>query len=133
MNFTTHALVGAALGSHIGLPAAAVATGLTSHLILDLIPHHDAEDWRGVLLDVSVGAGALYILRSCLITASWWGALAATAPDLEVVARHVGLRRGRWGFPTHNGDHLHGRWPPPAGVLTQVTLAMASALAILLA
>ncbi|HSW09902.1 MAG TPA: hypothetical protein VLK32_03240 [Bacillota bacterium] len=126
MNFTTHALAGAALGVHVGAPAAAVAIGLTSHLVLDIIPHHDVTDWRGVLLDVSVGATAFYLLRSCLAAAGWWGALAATAPDLEVALRHFGLWRGRCGFPTHNGYHLHGRWSPIPGTLIQLPFGLAS-------
>ena len=130
MNFTTHVLVGAALGAHVGSPAAAVATGLTSHLILDLIPHHDVADWRGALVDVSVGAAAFYLLQSSLTAAGWWGALAAIFPDLEVGLRHLGLWRVRWGFPCHV-DRLHGRWPPPTGILTQLPFAGASFLFIL--
>jgi hypothetical protein len=132
MNFTTHALVGAALGVYVGSPAAAVATGLTSHLILDLIPHHDVADWRGALLDVSASAATFWLLRSCLAAAGWWGAIAATAPDLEVGLRHIGLWRGRAGFPTHNGYHLHGRWPPVAGTLIQFPFALVSLALILL-
>ncbi|HHY95204.1 MAG TPA: hypothetical protein GX513_09375 [Firmicutes bacterium] len=120
MYFTTHALVGAAIGAKSGTMTGAVLGGLLSHLVLDTIPHHDATGPRGALIDIAVGALALFLLRHSMGSLAWWGAAAGTIPDLEVVLRYYGiLHRSPWGFPSHNWSFLHHGWAPPGGVLIQ--------------
>lgn len=131
MYFTTHGLVGAALGASTGSPAAAVAAGLLSHIVLDVIPHDDASGPRGVLIDIGVGVTMLVLLRRHLGPLAWWGAAAATLPDLEVVLRYYGiLQRSPWGFPSHNWAFLHHRWPPPGGVLIQIPFILLALLSL---
>lgn len=47
MTSTAHALVGAAIAAHFRTPEAALPLALTSHFVLDSIPHWDfGTDWR---------------------------------------------------------------------------------------
>lgn len=47
MTATAHALVGAAIASRIPDPATAIALAITSHFIMDTIPHWDmGTNWR---------------------------------------------------------------------------------------
>lgn len=125
MYFTTHGLVGAALGAAAGSPAGAVAAGLLSHAVLDAVPHHDVPGPRWALVDIAAGALLLWLLRRHLGPAAWWGALAATVPDLEVVLRYYRvLKPGPWGFPSHHLPFLHHRWPLPEGALVQLALLL---------
>lgn len=41
MTLTTHAAIGAAIGSLVGSPMLGFTLGLTSHLLVDMIPHGD--------------------------------------------------------------------------------------------
>ncbi|NBS68935.1 hypothetical protein EBT31_08455 [bacterium] len=41
MTLTTHAVIGAAIGSLVGNPAIGFSIGLVSHLLVDMIPHGD--------------------------------------------------------------------------------------------
>lgn len=65
---TPHLLVGAAIGSVVANPGIAFLSGITSHLILDIIPHADSDlldepdkgnimpvDYIPVALDIIVG------------------------------------------------------------------------------
>lgn len=131
MYFTTHGLVGAAVGAGTGSPAAAVAAGLLSHIVLDVIPHHDASGPRGALVDIAVGVAVLVLLRRPLGPLAWWGAVAATLPDLEVALRYYGiLKPTPWGFPSHNWAFLHHRWPLPGGALVQVPFLLLALLSL---
>ena len=131
MYFTTHGLVGAALGARTGSPGGAVVAALLSHIVLDAIPHHDASGPRGALVDIAVGLAALVLLRRHLGPLAWLGAAAATLPDLEVVLRYYGiLQRSPWGFPSHNWAFLHHRWPPPGGAIVQVPFLLLALLSL---
>lgn len=47
MTATAHALVGAAIASRVADPATAIALAITSHFIMDTIPHWDmGTNWR---------------------------------------------------------------------------------------
>lgn len=115
----------------MGSPAAAVAAGLLSHAILDAVPHHDAAGPRDALVDVALGLVGLFLLRRHMGPLAWWGALAATLPDVEVVLRYYGvLHPSPWGFPSHNWAFLHHRSPPPGGVLVQAPFLLLALLSL---
>ena len=77
MLFTTHALVGAALGSAVGNPTGAFLAGIPLHHVLDWIPHNDPgsffygkeepkdmvpSQWFMAFLDVIMGVGFVSLL-----------------------------------------------------------------------
>ena len=123
-----HALVGAAIGRLTGNRGAAFGIGVLSHLLCDLLPHRDLNPRvEASLLAVALGTVAAGAGIDSPETA---GAIGAVAPDFENAAVVCGLLpRERMVFPSHQGDHSHGR--PIDTVLPQVALA-ACCLAIVL-
>jgi hypothetical protein len=129
--FTTHLLAGAALGktaSGLGAPVwAGFLLGLTSHAVLDVVPHHDYRRARYALLDVAAGvAFALALFHGPFARAEWWGGVGGVLPDLEVAVGHVVLSLGRpwrdW-FPSHSGLLPHAQCPLPQGLFFQALFA----------
>ncbi len=114
----THFAAGALVGGATGNVWAAAVAGLTSHAVLDAIPHYDHPDWR-----VELGGGlASLVLLLLLPFASWpavIGGLAGMLPDLENLLHKLGkLERRQFIFPSHTGLVPHtkrssGGWARP--------------------
>lgn len=72
MTATAHALVGGAIAAHFGNPVIAIPIALTSHFVMDSIPHWDfGTDWRArpkastgayALLETIFGVGLALVL-----------------------------------------------------------------------
>lgn len=92
MLVTNHVLVGALLGAAIGRPGAALAAGVVSHPVLDLLPHWGRPVSRQEFLTVAVvdGSCGLAILIALAVrtparrrAAVLAGALGGAFPDLD--------------------------------------------------
>ncbi len=128
---STHFATGAALGKIAGSNWLALILGLFSHILLDVLPHHDYRGRRGIILDSVV---ALAMLLWLLSTPSYiiWGAAAGALPDLEVIINRLFFKGGgRRFFPSHSGilPHPSRKWPE--GFILQASI-MAGALVFLL-
>lgn len=112
MLFTTHALVGAAIGVTTGNPYAGFAGGVISHHLLDMVPHFDQgtfrlkrlrapyltinneytrfsfnrRDWVMLFVDWAVAGILFWIIFASLPAALWplvfFGALGGLTPDI---------------------------------------------------
>lgn len=133
-----HALSGLALGvlAPIGLGYLLVAA-LLLHLVLDLVPHWDYTGisrgaWAAiadVLSSVAVVTALAIILR--LPAAALAAAVMSALPDLDVFdAVLPGKPRRRW-FPSHWRVFPHGRASARVGVTVQVSVVVASVLAVI--
>ena len=119
-----HAFIGAAAGRLIGRQDGAMAAGVASHLICDLLPHKDFDP----RVEAPLLAVTLTFLgwRFGLKSPEFLGATGAVAPDVENAASYVGLiSADDMKFPSHRGDHMHGpkvRSALPQGILAAVCL-----------
>jgi hypothetical protein len=120
-----HAAVGAAVGRLAGEPKGALAAGVATHLLGDLLPHKDFDPKvEAPLLALTLG----FLAWRCGVTSpEFIGAMGAVAPDFENAASRVGLiPEDAMKFPTHRGAHMHGpvvRSAWPQGVLAAACLA----------
>jgi hypothetical protein len=122
----THFAAGALAGSLIPVPFAAPFIGLGSHLLLDMIPHKDFEDYRieivlWIIAMIVLFAGGAY---------SWAIVLAglfAVLPDLENLLQKTGrIRRDQMIFPGHRKGFIrHGRETGAWSVVVQVAFTVA--------
>ncbi len=134
---TTHALTGAYLGRHTRSRVAALAAGLASHVVLDVLPHwgvasrtDDPDDartfWRVAVADGLVTAATLLWLARRGQGTALAGAVGAVTPDLNKPAEVVGI--GLWGERANRWhadiQRLEGprRWPVDV-VVTAAALA----------
>lgn len=128
MIVSLHVATGAGAGALLGNRAAALAAGPLLHLLGDRMPHHDIpsrrfETWTGI------GALSLVALRHGPLGAATLGAVAASVPDVEHLARFP-RPGGRKVFPSHRviGWHRSGGVPAwaqlvTAGILLGLVLA----------
>lgn len=115
-----HALVGAVVGRVAGKRPGALASGVATHLIGDLIPHKDLNP--KVEAPLLAGAMGLIAWRFGFKSPEFIGAFGGMAPDLENAAMLTGLiPREAMRFPTHLGDDRHG--PKIDSALPQALLA----------
>lgn len=120
-----HAVVGAAVGRLIGSRPGALAAGVATHLIGDLLPHKDFDPKvEAPLLAATLGVLAV---RCGVNSPEFLGAVGGIAPDVENAAGIVGIiPRESMRFPTHVGDGaFHGpktRSAWPQGVLAALCL-----------
>ncbi len=129
---STHFATGAALGKIAGSNWLALILGLFSHILLDVLPHHDYRGRRGIILDSVV---TLSMVLWLLPNPSYilWGAVGGAIPDLEVIINRVFFRGGgRRFFPSHSGILPHPSRVWPQGFFIQASIMMA-ALVFLLA
>lgn len=130
MYFSTHLLIGAAVGKVVGDPFLGGALGLLSHAAFDGVPHHDYYSVGLGLLDAAVGL-TLFALalngRGAPLVA---GAVAGAFPDIEIVIKQA-LSKWPMLFPSHSGLTPHRRLKLPWGFATQAAIA-AVALAVIL-
>lgn len=116
--FGTHAIAGGTLGySFAQTDMQALILGLTSHIFLDIMPHHDPKlsDTFDLGFHAFFNLGALVIVERMYTEKDsdsrlLWGAIGGILPDLE----HL-LFLGKCGpdlcpqkiFPVHNGRLPH--------------------------
>lgn len=129
MMVSVHAAVGAMLGAGVRKPGEAVAAGIASHLLCDLVPHkdYDIKIEAPLALVVFVYLARRYGWRS----PQFWGAVGAVLPDGEnALALLNVIGEDQTLFPTHNKSASwyigHGEAiPSPA---SQIALALISLL-----
>jgi hypothetical protein len=117
----THFAAGALAGSLIPNPIAAPFIGLGSHLLLDVIPHRDFEDYR---LEIALWIVAMIVLfaggaHSASIVLC---GLFAVLPDLENLLWKTGkIRDEQKMFPGHRkGFIMHGRETGTWSIVLQI-------------
>jgi hypothetical protein len=117
----THFAAGALAGSLIPIPIASPFIGLGSHLLLDMIPHKDFEDYR---LEIVLWVVAMIVLfvggaHSAAIVLC---GLFAVLPDLENLLQKTGkIRDDQKIFPGHRKGFIrHGRETGTWSVVLQV-------------
>jgi len=115
-----HACIGAAVGRLIGRQDGAIAAGVATHLLADLMPHKDFDPKvEAPLLAVTM---AFLGWRFGVKSPEFLGAAGAVAPDVENAASRVGLLAAdKMRFPTHLGESRHG--PKVGSALPQGILA----------
>jgi len=119
-----HALVGAAVGKASRHTGGAFVAGVITHAIGDLLPHKDFDPKTEAPLLAATMAAIAW--RHGFKSPEFWGAVGGFAPDFENAAQVVKLiRPDQMVFPTHQGDHVHGRKTESA--LPQGILALACA------
>ncbi len=126
MTGSGHACIGAFVGALSGSPGKALAVGVVSHAICDIIPHSEAPRALDLVLAGAAlgGIAAGFGARS----AEFWGAAGGVLPDVEHGLVVAGLMKEQHCvFPTHSGALPHGR---NGGFLWQ---AVAAATALTLA
>jgi len=123
MMAAVHAVVGAAAGRRLRRPAAALAAGVGTHLVGDLIPHRDFP--LALELPLMLAALALLARGRGVTSPTLWGALGGVLPDVENGLHLMGLvpERAKL-FPTHNGVLPHGR--PIRSIANQLLLVLAA-------
>ncbi|HHU52354.1 MAG TPA: hypothetical protein GXZ36_11120 [Firmicutes bacterium] len=120
MYCTTHALVGGfTAGSGAGLVTAFLG-GLVSHLILDVVPHHDYYEAKWGVLDFLTAVSLVLFCREKFVGLPYFlpGAIGGALPDLEVALSHVTGKRWLI-FPSHTGLTPHHRMEWPWGFFVQ--------------
>lgn len=120
-----HAIVGAAVGRIANRHGGALAAGVATHLLGDLMPHKDFEPKvEAPLLAVTLG---LIALKFGVTSPEFVGAFGGIAPDIENAASVAGLiPREAMRFPTHLGEDKHGpkvKSALPQGILAAACLA----------
>lgn len=125
-----HAALGAALGKAIKNPLVAFGAGLGSHVVGDVVPHHDMDIGETPLV---FGTLAYIAYQHGWKSSQFWGALGAVCPDFEHIPyelkkdpRRYAAMKEKW-VPTHNGKLPHGTWPSEAkwGVMLNFSLFIA--------
>lgn len=136
--FGTHGVVGGALGYSVAqTDLQAFVLGLTSHALLDMMPHHDPKitDPFDVTFHVFFNLGALFTIEKMYNVKDHdsrllWGVIGGIIPDLE----HL-IFLGQCGtdlcpakiFPAHNGLLPHrGSAPLWQGYLYETSLIVIS-------
>jgi hypothetical protein len=122
----THFAAGALAGSLIPNPIAAPFLGLGSHLLLDMIPHKDFEDYRleialWIVAMIALFAGGAYTLAILL------AGLFAVLPDLENLLWKLGrITDEQKIFPGHRKGWIrHGRETGSWSVVLQIVFTVA--------
>jgi hypothetical protein len=117
----THFAAGALAGSLIPNPIAAPFIGLGSHLLLDVIPHRDFEDYRleialWIVAMIVLFAGGAYTASIVLC------GLFAVLPDLENLLWKTGrIRDEQKIFPGHRKGFIkHGRETGAWSIVLQI-------------
>ncbi|MEJ5297290.1 MAG: hypothetical protein WHZ52_04550 [Armatimonadota bacterium] len=122
MTGSAHACIGTVVGALTGSPGKALAAGVVSHAICDIIPHSEAPRALDLVLAGAAlgGIAAGFGARS----AEFWGAVGAVIPDVEHGLVLAGLMEEHHClFPTHTGVLPHGR---DGGFLWQAAAAGAA-------
>lgn len=121
MYMSTHAAVGAAVGTLTRSSPVGFILGVLSHLILDRIPHHDYKRYTGAAFD-GVGTLMIFLWLAGFPSHIIWAAVGAVLPDLEVIILYLRGRKGRYIFPSHSGLLRHPYLKLPMGFIIQLAL-----------
>ena len=126
MSVFTHFAAGALAGALIPNPFAAPFLGLGSHLLLDVIPHKDFEDYR-LEIALWLAAMAVLLIGGAYTLAVLLAGLFAVLPDLENLLWKLGkLRDDQKIFPGHRKGWIrHGRTTGTWSVVLQVAFTAA--------
>ncbi|MDD3642696.1 MAG: hypothetical protein PHQ19_04440 [Candidatus Krumholzibacteria bacterium] len=121
----THFAAGALAGSFLPVPVAAPLLGLGSHLLLDVIPHRDFEDYRIEILLWLAAMAALGVMGGMTLPIALAG-LFAVLPDLENLLWKLGrLRDDQKIFPGHRPGWLrHGRETGRSSIVLQIVFTV---------
>ena len=109
-----HASIGAAIGRFVRNKPLAFGVGVFSHMVGDLIPHHDLGVSEAPLL---TGTMARIVQQHGWNSPEFFGALGAVCPDFEHIPTELMKHPRRFEpmpekkFPTHNGKLPHAGWP----------------------
>lgn len=140
---TPHAAAGVALGITLGNPVLVIPAALTSHFLLDCVPHWQETlapyepTWKSYVripIDVALAIGltiwAAHMQPSC-VPAIWAGAIAANIPDLDMVvvplpAIKRGLMRRYWDWHCRIQRETSSLW----GVAPQLAVIAAAILSV---
>ena len=122
-----HAALGAALGSRIKNKPLAFVAGLASHLVGDMIPHHDMGPLEAPLV---FGTVALVGHKHGWNSPEFLCSVGAILPDLEHIPAELRKDPRRHEpmpekiFPTHNNRVTHAKWPFPValGIVMNIVL-----------
>jgi hypothetical protein len=114
MTGSVHAAVGALIGKHVKNKPLAFGLGVFSHLVGDIIPHHDLSAAEApVVLGTMLRIGQQHGWTS----SEFLAALGAICPDFEHIPyelkkdpRRFQAMDEKW-FPTHNNKIKHAGWP----------------------
>ncbi len=120
MYYSTHLVAGATAGFVAKDPVEGFVLGVVTHIVLDMIPHHDHESVVNCFLDIAAGTAvflfAVIFFRPDLRIL--WGALGGVLPDIEIPLHHFGLLSRRL-FPSHTGCLPHLRTTRGRGLVVQ--------------
>src|SRR4028119_124904 len=111
---SVHAALGSAIGRFVRNKPLAFGLGVFSHLVGDVIPHHDMGPGEVPLL---MGTMSRIVQQHGWNSPQFWGALGAICPDFEHVPAELRKDPRRADpmpeklFPTHNGQVHHASWP----------------------
>jgi hypothetical protein len=126
MDATAHLVAGAAAGGRVRYPVVALALGVGTHALLDIIPHYNYTGWRPVSGALVADAVAGLILAGLVVARSPHAASAtagAAGGILPAVERLVtGQFRDFLRRPPLNLPEFE--IAPPWGVLTQLLVVV---------
>ncbi|MFH1150869.1 MAG: hypothetical protein V1748_10400, partial [Actinomycetota bacterium] len=131
MHWTTHVVIGGALGYLIERPLPAFAAGFASHMLMDVAPHYDPESEISYVVDAAGGLAVLAVIaasgtvrRADARRSALFGALGSGLPDAELLAK-VWDRQypfEDYRLPWHNGTLPHRQSGPLFSTVTQALL-----------
>ena len=129
MYCTTHALVGGLAGGVVPTGLGSFVTGVATHAVCDMIPHHDYHEVYWGVLDAGLAITLITLLARVHPAPTLYvaGAVGGAIPDLEIMLSHILPKGFRGMFPTHSGLLTHGRWSWPGGFLFQVVVGAIAA------
>ena len=111
-----HVATGALAGRARGGVLDALLAGLTTHAVIDVVPHGEVHDDAFEAVTAAVGVLAIAV-RHGLRSPITWGAVGGVLPDLEHVLPRA-VRPARAVFPTHRFSVLHGWETRPFAIPT---------------
>lgn len=130
MYFSSHLLVGAALGGVTGNPAVGAAVGLISHAVMDAVPHHDYHEVKYGIMDFIFGLAVFALFLAPRGASVMAGGVAGAFPDIEIVIKQLAPN---WPlvYPSHNWLTPHNRLRWPWGFFTQAGIAVLALIAVI--
>lgn len=122
----THVAAGALAGAFAPTPAAAPLLALGSHVLLDILPHHDIDRMRYELA-LAAAAVAAIAVGGALDLRVGLGIAFALLPDLENLLWKLGvIRDDRKIFPGHRRFIRHGAVLGASNLFVQAAFSAAA-------
>ncbi len=126
MSLFTHVAAGAVAGALAPVPIAAPFFGLGSHVLLDVLPHHDIDRMRWELLLAAVAIAAIAI-GGALDLRVGLGIAFGILPDFENLLWKLGkIRDDQKIFPGHRRILKHGAVLGVSNLYLQAALSVAA-------